>query len=533
MNKFIALTKIQVKDFLSKYVQHLNVKNKWFKIIILILPALLIFPALQLVNRMYDIFYSIGFSELTITYMYIGNVMMMFFAGIPLIISTFFYAKDLRFLATLPVRSDIIVFSKLTTVYLYLLAIGCFFFGTSVIVYSTKGGLQLVSLVTGLIALLLSPLLPMILSALIVIPLMSLIGGGNKRNMMVMVGNLLLLAAIIYLQMALTRIEMDPEALSSLLLQEDGLLRLLGRSFPPSIWLTKMVQGSLANGGFFILVNLVFIFILKLVSSLLYTKGLMAFNQEGGGLVEKGKIYYKVRSKRVQMIKRHIGVIFSNPVFFLNTVLTMFIPVLMFVIMSFTGEVTSELFNSPMLAPYLIYIYTAVITAPAIVGSLSATVISREGKAFWETKVLPISTGDNIKYRIYAMLILSLVGSITLAIIGAIYLPVTYTMLLIAAAFCISATLFFSTIDIIINIQRPMLNWTSPTAAVKNNFNVIFSLLIKIVVGGVLYLLYLIIPDLGASVMILGSSVLFLILYVVASYFLFGRYKERFDSIEL
>lgn len=531
MNKFIALTKIQIYDFFSKYTQHLNVKNRWFGILTLALPAFLVLPALQLAIKMYDAFSSIGFPELTITYMYIGNVMMMFFAGIPFIISTFFYAKDLKFLATLPVKEDTIVFSKLVSVYIYLLAIGCLFFGTSVIAYSTREGFHLYSFITGLIALFISPLLPMVLSTLIIIPFMSFVGRGKKRNMMVVAGNLSLLAGIIYLQAVLSRVQEDPKALNSILLQEEGLLKLVGRSFPPSIWLTKMVQGSIINGGFFFFLNIVLIFVLKLVSHLLYNKALLAFNQEVGGLIENGKIYYKVRNKRFQIIKRHIMIIFTNPTFLLNTVLTMLLPILMFIIMSLTGELKSGIFESPTLAHYIVYIYTAVITTPAMIGSLSATVITREGKTFWETKVLPISTEDNIRYRIDTTLILSLVGSIILAITGGIYLPVTYTMVIVATVFCVCITLLLSTIDIIINIERPTLNWNSPTAAVKNNLNLMLALLIRVVIVGVMYLLYINMPNFAATTIILIYSLIFVILYVIANYLVFRIYIERFNNI--
>lgn len=306
---------------------------------------------------------------------------------------------------------------------------------------------------------------------------------------------------------------------------------MVGRSFPPSIWLTKMVQGSIINGGFFFFLNIVLIFVLKLVSHLLYNKALLAFNQEGGGLIENGKIYYKVRNKRFQIIKRHIMIIFTNPTFLLNTVLTMLLPILMFIIMSLTGELKSGIFESPTLAHYIVYIYTAVITTPAMIGSLSATVITREGKTFWETKVLPISTEDNIRYRIDTTLILSLVGSIILAITGGIYLPVTYTMVIVATVFCVCITLLLSTIDIIINIERPTLNWNSPTAAVKNNLNLMLALLIRVVIVGVMYLLYINMPNFAATTIILIYSLIFVILYVIANYLVFRIYIERFNNI--
>ena len=120
MNKLLALTRIQLIDFFSKYTQQMNVKNKALGRLVLVLPLLLLLPVVQLVKVFYESFSAIGFPELTITYMFIGASFMAFFMAVPLVISVFFYAKDLSLIATLPVKKDTVIFSKLTTVYVYL-----------------------------------------------------------------------------------------------------------------------------------------------------------------------------------------------------------------------------------------------------------------------------------------------------------------------------------------------------------------------------------------------------------------------------
>ena len=531
MNKLLALTKIQIYDFFSKYKEQLNAKNKVLGTLALALPLLFLLPAVQLGYTMVDTFARIGFPELSITYMYTGSVMMMFLAGIPFLVSNFFYAKDLKFLASLPVKEDTIIFSKLASVYVYLLAINCLILGPTVVIYSTQGGLKLLSLFMGILALIIAPLIPMILSTLIIIPFMSFLGKGKKRNMLVVLGNLVLLVGILALQLGLSRVQMDPEAFQQLALQKDGLLHLIGRRFPPSIWMTKMIQGSVIQGVLFILLNGALILLLKMVSTFLYGKALLFFNQEGGTTIEKGTLTYEVRGKGMQIIKRHILMIVSNPTFFLNTVLTMFVPILVLVLASFTGEISRETFAAPMVAPYIGYIYALTITMPGLMGSLSATAISREGKCFWETRVLPISARDNINYRVITTLMINYFASFILAILAGIYLPLSPAMILGAVLFCVTATLFFSTFDIIINIERPLLNWSSPTAAVKNNLNVMLSIMSRIIIAVPLYILYRIMPkgNVGMILAVLGG--IFFILYL-GTVVLIGRvYEEKFTKI--
>ncbi len=530
MNKFISLTKIQVLDFFSKYTQQLNVKNKYLGILVMFIPVLLLLPAAQLVLELYHTFLMVGFPELTITYMYIANTILIVFTSIPLIISIFFYAKDLRLIATLPIREDTIVFSKLASIYIYLLVISCFFLGTSIVLYGTIGGLKVVSLLVGILALLISPLVPMIIATIVLLPFMSVIGSGKRRNLMVVVGNLILIGAIILIQMMSSNIQMRPEELNHLLLQQDGPLMAIGRRFPPSIWLTKTIEGSMLHGLLFIVFNLVLLWILRGLAKMLYNRALMKFNQEGAPAV-RGKLYYKSKSKGFQMVRRHINIILGNPIFFLNTVLTIFVPILMFVIVLFTGEVGMDIFKSEALAPYRLFIYTAVITTPAILGSLSATVITREGKAFWETKVLPVSAKDNIRYRIYSTLVIKLMGSLILGILVLFVIPIDLTSILIAIAFCITATLFFSSIDMIINIERPFLNWTNPTAAVKNNLNILLSLLIRMIVGFFGYGLVKLLGGWQVSSIILILSGLLFVFYIITRYVIYEMYVEKFIDI--
>ena len=132
MNKLLALTRIQLKDFFSKYTQQLNIKNKFLGKLMIFLPIFILLPVIQIIKQLYDTFLLIGYPELIITYVYVGATMLAFFMAIPLVISIFFYSKDLSLIATLPVKEDTVVFSKLASVYVYLFGMGALLFGTSV-----------------------------------------------------------------------------------------------------------------------------------------------------------------------------------------------------------------------------------------------------------------------------------------------------------------------------------------------------------------------------------------------------------------
>ncbi len=534
MNKLWALTKIQLKDFFSRYTQQLNIKNKWMGKLIILLPILIMMPAFEITRQMYLSFSSIGYPELTLTYLYVGTTMLVFFSGIPLIISVFFYAKDLMLIATLPVKDDTVVFSKLASVYVYLLVISAALFGMSVGFYSLYDGIKPLSLLLGFLGVLLTPLMPMIFSTLVILPFMSFVGGRKNRNMMVIVGNVFMLIAIIVLQLLFTRIEMDPASLQKYVTNSDGLIALIGNKFPPSVWLTKMVMGSWLETLFYVLLNVAFVLVLKLTSSRLYKGALLKYNQESGGgsAIKRGKVVYALHSKRYLLIKRHFGIIASNPTFLLNIVLTIFIPLLLFGIYFAMGFVNLDTFKGPMFKPFLVYIYAGIISAPSIMGTLSATVITREGKTFWETRVLPVSVNENLLTRILSSVLLNGGASLILALAAVWLMPLSVVDILLALIFCIMATLCFSTMDLLINIQRPYLNWSNPTAAVKNNLNIMIAFLPRLVFGGLGFLLVKWMPDVGGQFIVALFSVLMFIGFLISYALVFGRFRVKFINID-
>jgi len=80
-----------------------------------------------------------------------------------------------------------------------------------------------------------------------------------------------------------------------------------------------------------------------------------------------------------------------------------------------------------------------------------------------------------------------------------------------------------------------MLDWTNPTAAVKNNLNVMISLGIRAVIALVVYGLYTLFPGVSGQldVVVGGGSVVFLVLYLVVRRYLYTYYSRLFARISL
>ncbi|MDW7662732.1 MAG: hypothetical protein SCL54_15090, partial [Bacillota bacterium] len=157
----------------------------------------------------------------------------------------------------------------------------------------------------------------------------------------------------------------------------------------------------------------------------------------------------------------------------------------------------------------------------------------REGKAFWETRVLPISAEENISARIQTTILINGFATAALALATFWILPLGIIDIVLALVASAAAIVCFATIDLIINIERPYLNWSNPTAAVKNNLNIMISLISRIVLGGLGYGLFKLVPDLSSRWMLGIFTVLLLVVYVIGRKLVYGPYKQKFIDMNI
>ncbi len=93
-------------------------------------------------------------------------------------------------------------------------------------------------------------------------------------------------------------------------------------------------------------------------------------------------------------------------------------------------------------------------------------------------------------------------------------LPLGISDILWAFVLIIPAIYAMLTIDMIIDISKPILNWTSPTQAIKNNLNILVALAWRIAVG---ILAYGVIKVLGAAVTLSSLKYVLVGIFIIAA----------------
>ncbi len=166
--------------------------------------------------------------------------------------------------------------------------------------------------------------------------------------------------------------------------------------------------------------------------------------------------------------------------------------------------------------------------------NLATTSFSREGKSLNDLKAMPIKFNMLTKVKFWhAMLYVGIADVISIIILLAVYLllqppfslleilAVILIMTLVAAS--ISLLLIF--IDMFIDTANPKLDWETPMAASKQNFNVLWSMLLSMLtVALVIILVIFVLPKKLFCLVILSAIYVIISAPVGAAYF---KYAEK------
>ena len=240
---------------------------------------------------------------------------------------------------------------------------------------------------------------------------------------------------------------------------------------------------------------------------------------------------YRPRKKYGQLIRRHLLIIVKQPVFLLNTILNLALPGLVFLIGLLSGDLTVESFLIPGEQKRLLLFWVGLASAPALLTNLSATAITREGKAFWETRVLPVESWTNLRARIDTTLLVNRTFSLLVSVVLFRCLPLEKLALLPVLFFVTMLTIFVATTDLVINIYRPYLNWTNPAAAIKNNLNVLLSLAYRPLLAVIPFLCAVCFPRANVYGILFYSGLILFLLTLLVRRVLRTVLVEKFDQI--
>ena len=112
----------------------------------------------------------------------------------------------------------------------------------------------------------------------------------------------------------------------------------------------------------------------------------------------------------------------------------------------------------------------------SINGTASST-FSREGAEFWISRVIPVAPREQAAAKFVHSYLVAMLGVVTASIVAAIFFHLKAAHLAPAFVLSMVAGVLLTAVGMMIDLARPLLDWTNPQKAIKQNLNVLLALL--------------------------------------------------------
>ena len=498
-SKVLSLSKVIFKNSFQNMETAKEVNNKKSKSMII----LYIFAFLYLAGIV-GVFSNSLISELLKIHqekMFLG-VILLGIAGFVLIqtifsaINLLYYSKDNEYILPLPLKPSQIVIAKtnvlLVTEYFIVAILGLI----PLSIYGILTYANILYYIEMVIVLLIFPIIPILISSLLVLIVMSFAKFTKNRNRFQLIATILILVIVFIASFAMGNTDSSPEELVQMVMKANGMVELVKNAFPT----LGMAIESLTNVNIGIqLLNIILliattaiIYVLYVfVGQKLYLKG--AVGNLYSGKKNKKKIDEKKAFKNSTIFKTYVGkefkILLRNPIFFMQCVLpAILFPILIIgmTILGINEESNGQTidFANMFINKTSIYIgigILCVIQFFLMFIYISVTAISRDGQNASFMKYIPVKYMKQIDYKVMPNIIMTSIMSIITVIIAGILIKADILYLLLILITSIIMGVFQSYVLIIVDLKKPKLEWNSEYAVVKQNMNLIWSVVISLI----------------------------------------------------
>ncbi len=558
MYRFLALLKVLLINYFGISIYQMKTsKNrmKYFKkigLVLLIIVALA--PTIALYVRLlvqgFDLLAPLGQEGAILTLGIVLVSFIVFMFGIFYIINFFYFADDAQNLLALPLSGYQVLGARFSVVLVneYLSALP--FLLPPLLVYGIKSGASALYWLYALIGFILVPMLPLGLATIPTVIIMRFANLSRRKDLLKILGGLVAIALAVGYQFLFQKSgpnAMDPVFLQNLLTSRSGLMNLMSRVFPSTRYLgLALINADQITGLLNLLqfagLSLLMVALAWLTGDKLYFKGLIGSTETTVKRKRLSEADYRRLGKGLPPLlsywAKEMRLLFRTPTYFINSIMTnILVPVLLtipFFIQSRNQKVAmpwEELLGGAQGQTILMVIIIGIIVFMTGSNAITATAISREGRELYVSKYIPLSYRKQILAKLLSAYLLGLSGAILMIIAVRILIPLDNYLIAMMLGVSMVAITPVIEAGLIIDLFNPKLNWENEQQAFKQNFNVVFSMLLAILLGGVIIYVvvrYIHTPVQAALFMLLGFGLAALLLY----YFLISWGIKRYYELE-
>lgn len=495
MSKFLALTKVLLKNNVFGGISSKSKKSKYGTSIVVALLILFVVgsvcvPMTYVISSLLEV---AKIEKILISLIIpLGGVAVIIFSLFSTI-SVFCLNKDSDYLLPMPLPARDIILSKfivslITQYYILLMFILPCLIGVGIGIDASAMYYVYMTVIFVFL-----PVIPSSLVTILVLVITRFTGViKNKDVFMYFSMVLILLFSFGYNYILQNVLVIDPANIGSTMESlENALLPACNKIFPfYNSASDALINFDNLNGLFSLITFIGFNFVALLLVYLIGDKLYLRILTDNRGSKKKiknieNKDIKCVKGNKVSwLLKKEWLIIKRTPIFMLNIVAIVFIMPIIIVfsfVISSGSEGSSFLLNigdvSLYLKDSLIYIIVLAICIFFTCTSVAAsTAISREGSNAWFMKVIPVSYFKQINVKVLFAVIIDMLGVIfTMVLPVIIYkIPVSYILLvLIPLTLIVTIMNYF---NILVDLKKPVLKWSEESEAVKQNVNSLISI---------------------------------------------------------
>lgn len=498
MKRLKLLTKYFLKNALEETFGKSKIKT-WLMVLgMIVIIALLSMPFAFIVGALYEPFAAVGQEGYLLSILLFLGATVTFIFGINTIMNTFYFSNDVEQILPLPFKGSQIVFGKFLSVlidmYLYagILVLPLIAYGVA-----SKAGF--VYYIYALLALIITPILPMILASLICMVLMRFTSLSKHKDAFRMLSGTLMFALIIGFNIfSQSRRSDSDEAMVNLISSgNNSLMDSITNVLITSKFAARgLLYSNELKGLLFILAALVISIaafgIYYIIGGNLYYKGIVGSSETYSKRenIFKGKNSDKIArtsSPIKALVMRDIKIVFRTPQFFINCiVMLVYMPAIMGMGLFTRGSGIGELLSKS--TDYYGYALVAAFgfaTLAISTGGAASSAVSREGKDFMVSRYIPVSTKDQLKSKIISSLLVNEIG--TVIVIGMmIGLGLPLVLMIFGTIVSIASIFVISLLELYLDYRSPRLDWETEKAMFKKNYLPLILLLVVMIIAGLL-----------------------------------------------
>lgn len=477
-----------------------------------------------------------------------ASIIVLFFGIVHLVI-VLYLSKDTDFYSMLPVKPITVFAAKLSYVYLSETAIIIAAALPILIAFGIVAKMWVWFYVIAIATLVIVPILPLVVAAIVAVPVMLIASKLKNRNVISLIFFLLLFggafAAYIYFIYLTSSGAVTPESMTKML---KGLEVILDVLYPYTVLsraacgipMYGLELGASTTVGvvIFIAISAVLLVIICVLAKFMYAQSVKANNQTDNSKAKRGE--FKTTTSTRALIKReYISSLRTTQIAF-QCYAVMLLPILMAIIFGvMTGNVSD--YNDMQLAYSSSFIplmtFCTLCAVLATLGNGASTTFSREGNAMASLKTLPVNIKTILKAKIIAWLLPAVpVSIVAVVIVNA--MNFSLNNLLLSLFSLVPITVAFVIFGALWDLISPKLKWTDPIQAVKHNMHVLGGQFIMMASGLVLLILILILSFFNVELSVIYAvcwTLMYatLAVFITADIILYSKIDTYYNRLEI